>query len=73
MADATEATERTGPVEFLGEVQDEIRKVTWPDWPQLQNATGVILVFMVIVASLIFGIDTVVNVLLNLVRGVFGG
>jgi preprotein translocase subunit SecE len=73
MADATEATGRTGPVEFVGEVQDEIRKVTWPDWPQLQNATGVILVFMVIVASLIFGIDTAVNLLLNLIRGVFGG
>ena len=73
MADATEATGRTSPVEFVGEVQDEVRKVTWPDWPQLQNATLVILVFMVIVASLIFGIDTAVNVVLGFVRSIFGG
>lgn len=72
MAETAEATARTGPVAFVGEVQDEVRKVTWPDWPQLKNATLVIIVFMLLVAAIIFGIDTIVNLVLNMVRGVFG-
>ena len=73
MADATEVAGRTGPGEFLTDVRDEVRKVTWPDWPQLKNATGVIIVFMLILALLIFGIDQSVNVVLNLIRSVVGG
>lgn len=70
MAEATEVTGRAGPGEFLTDVRDEVRKVTWPDWPQLKNATLVIVVFMLILALLIFGIDQIVSVVLNLIRSV---
>ena len=36
---------------------DELKKVTWPDWPQLKNSTLVILVFCVIVAAIIALMD----------------
>lgn len=59
--------------DFVDDVQDEMRKVTWPDVPQLKNSTFVIIVFVVIVAAVIFVMDYAVNGLLEVIRGVFGG
>lgn len=52
--------------DFTLEVAEELKKVTWPDWPQLKNATMVILVFCVIVAIIIKIMDLVA-------AGVVGG
>ncbi|MBA2246061.1 MAG: preprotein translocase subunit SecE [Gemmatimonadota bacterium] len=59
--------------EFLTDVQDEMRKVTWPDWPQLKNSTFIIIVFVFVLALVIFGMDTVLRMSLNVVRSLFGG
>jgi preprotein translocase subunit SecE len=59
--------------DFVGDVQTEMQKVTWPDWPQLKNSTFVILVFVTIVTLLIFGLDLVVSSALSLVRGILVG
>ena len=59
--------------DFGADVQDEMKKVTWPDWPQLKNSTFVIVVFMVVVASTIFVMDQAVSRILEAVRGVLGG
>jgi preprotein translocase subunit SecE len=59
--------------DFLEDVRVEMQKVTWPDWPQLKNSTWVILVFVVAVSLLIFGIDNVVRVVLDLVASIFRG
>lgn len=59
--------------EFAGDVQEEMKKVTWPDWPQLKNSTFVIVVFVVVVAAIIFLMDRVVSAALELIRGVLGG
>lgn len=72
MAEATEVAERTGPGRFLSDVGEEVGKVTWPDGPQLKNATLVIVVFMLLLGLLIFGIDQAVNLLLNLIRSLAG-
>lgn len=45
--------------EFLSSVPAEMRKVTWPDWEQLRNATGVIIIFVLIVAGIIGLMDLV--------------
>jgi preprotein translocase subunit SecE len=54
---------------FLAEVPAELKKVTWPDWEQLRNATGVIIIFVVVVAGIIgamdWGFRTFVNLLLR--------
>jgi len=57
--------------DFLMEVYDEIKKVTWPDWPQLKNATLVILVFVLIVAGIIWVMDFGVRGVLGLIMNVF--
>ena len=51
--------------DFTTEVVDELKKVTWPDWPQLKNATFVIIVFILIVSLIIFGMDQVVKLLVG--------
>jgi len=57
--------------DFFTEVVDEIKKVTWPDWPQLKNATLVILVFVLIVAAIIWIMDLGVRGLLGAIMNVF--
>jgi preprotein translocase subunit SecE len=69
MADTT----RTGVFDFLREVMEQLRKVTWPDKDQLRNSTAVILVFMVIVAAVIFVMDRVVDLGLTTLRSILAG
>ena len=57
--------------DFGVEVVDEVKKVTWPDWPQLKNATLVILVFIVIVSFVIWIMDVVTRNALNLILNLF--
>jgi preprotein translocase subunit SecE len=58
---------------FGAEVIDELKKVTWPDWPQLKNATFVILVFVLIVAFIIWLMDFSVSRILDLILNLFAG
>ncbi len=51
--------------DFLTEVTDELKKVTWPDWPQLKNATFVIIVFVLVVSAIIWVMDQVVKLLVG--------
>lgn len=59
--------------EFIGDVRTEMEKVTWPDWPQLRNSTYIIMVFVTIVALIIFAMDYTVNNALEILRGILGG
>lgn len=59
--------------DFLGDVRTEMQKVTWPDWPQLKNSTYIIMVFVTIVALIIFVMDYFVNTALEILRGILGG
>ena len=59
--------------DFISDVRTEMQKVTWPDWPQLKNSTYVIIIFVTVVALLIFAMDFVVNNALELLRSLLGG
>jgi preprotein translocase SecE subunit len=50
---------------FVSEVVDELKKVTWADWGQLKNATLVIIVFIIFVSLIIFAMDKVVSWLIG--------
>ena len=58
---------------FFEDVREQMQKVTWPDWPQLKNSTFIILVFVVVVALIIFGMDLGVTTVLDLIRALAGG
>jgi preprotein translocase SecE subunit len=57
--------------EFISQTVDELKKVTWPDFPQLKNATLVIIVFVVIVALIIWVMDLSVRGIMNIIMDVF--
>ena len=57
--------------DFVGEVMEELKKVTWPDFPQLKNATLVIIVFVIIVALIIWVMDLSVRAIINMIMGLF--
>ena len=58
---------------FMGEVPVEMKKVTWPDFEQLRNATGVIIVFVLIVAAIIGAMDFVFRFVVDLIIRTLGG
>lgn len=51
--------ERTKPRQFIKEVIAELRKVAWPTRQETVAYSIVVLVSVIIIAALIFGMDTV--------------
>jgi len=50
--------------EFLREVRAELKKVTWPDWPQLRQATITIIIFVLLIGAFIALMDVTLQALL---------
>jgi preprotein translocase subunit SecE len=63
---------RTSPRDFFAEVVEQVKKVTWPDRAQLQNSTGIIVLFMLALGLLIFAIDFGVRNILDAVQNLLG-
>lgn len=59
--------------QFITEVVDELKKVTWPDWPQLKNATLVVLAFVALVILIIWLMDISIRTVLDIILGAFAG
>ena len=57
---------------FLEESAGELRKVTWPDYPQLKNATLVVLFFVFLVSAIIWLMDISVRTVFQAIMGMFG-
>jgi preprotein translocase SecE subunit len=57
--------------DFTAEVADELKKVTWPDAPQIKSATVVVIVFCIIVAAIIWIMDLGVRQVLRLIMNIF--
>jgi preprotein translocase subunit SecE len=57
--------------DFTSEVAEELKKVTWPDRQQLRQATLVMLVFVFIVAIIIWIMDLGVRGVLNVIMNLF--
>ncbi len=62
--DALDSPKRSWPVralDFLRDVRNEVRKVTWPTWDELKKATGVIIVFVAALGVLIGLMDSLLQ------------
>jgi preprotein translocase subunit SecE len=57
--------------DYTVEVTEELKKVTWPDWPQLKNSTLVIIAFVLLVSLIILLMDTVVRAVINVIMSLF--
>jgi preprotein translocase subunit SecE len=51
-------------VQFYHDVQDEMRKVTWPDRNQLKDTTIKIIIFVLFLGAVIGAIDLVLQLIL---------
>lgn len=51
------------------EIASELKKVTWPSFRDVVKKTGVVLAVVLIFAVVIFGIDVLLSVLLDLLLG----
>lgn len=58
--------------EFVQECWVELQRVTWPDWPQLKNATLVVIIFCLMVAMVIWVMDLASRFLIDFIMGIFG-
>ncbi len=61
---------RTG--EFVQECWVELQRVTWPDWPQLKNATLVVIIFCLLVSLVIWLMDIASRFFIDVIMGIFG-
>ncbi|MFM8001072.1 MAG: preprotein translocase subunit SecE [Actinomycetota bacterium] len=57
------AKERVGPVRYLREVRDEMRKVAWPKWPEIRRYSRIVRVTVVIITAFVGGLDAVFGIL----------
>jgi preprotein translocase subunit SecE len=56
---------------YINESLEELRtKMTWPTWINLQQTTGVVLLASLLLALVIFGMDSVANQALKLIYGI---
>ena len=64
------AQKRVGPLEFVAQVRDEGRKVTWPTRKET-TVTTIMVFVMVVLASLFFtAVDQALRYLVGLILGV---
>jgi preprotein translocase subunit SecE len=61
-----------GVAAYLREVRAEVRKVTWPTWPELRRTTIVIIVFVIVIGIIIGIMDVIASrVLIDLLGRIF--
>ena len=59
-------------IDFYNEVVAEMRKVTWPDRPQVRQATIAIIIFVLLIGLVIFLLDVALQgVLARLIPSLF--
>jgi len=55
---------------YFRETSGELRKVSWPTWPEARRLTELVLAVMVIVGFFLAIIDYVSDLLINLILGI---
>jgi preprotein translocase subunit SecE len=55
---------------FFRETTGELRKVSWPTWPEARRLTGLVLLVMAIMGLFLAGVDYVAGQALALLLGV---
>ena len=54
---------------FFRETMGELRRVTWPTWPEARNLTIVVVIVLIIMDLFLWGIDSAATKLLTLMIG----
>ena len=62
----------TATRDFIEECFEELSKVTWPDQDQLRSATMVVILFVFLIAAIIWIMDVASRWSIGLIMGIFG-
>ena len=57
---------------FLSQVRNEVERVTWPSWKEVQATTLVVILTSAMFGIYLFGIDQVLNVITSWLFTTFG-
>jgi preprotein translocase subunit SecE len=57
--------------EYIDDVQAEMKRVTWPTWPQVRSTTLVVIVSTFLLAGYFFVVDAAVNSVITKLIGFF--
>lgn len=55
---------------YFRETTGELRKVSWPTWPEARRLTGLVLLVMVVVGLFLAVVDFLAGELLNLILAI---
>jgi preprotein translocase subunit SecE len=55
---------------YFNETAGELRKVSWPSWPEARQLTILVIIVMVVIGLFLGLVDYGANSLLNLVLGI---
>jgi preprotein translocase subunit SecE len=55
---------------YFGETAGELRKVSWPTWPEAYQLTILVIVVMIAMGMILGVVDWVANTLLNTALGI---
>ena len=70
MAGKADKSKRENSVQrFVRETMGELRRVSWPSWPEARNLTVVVIIVLVVMAIFLWLIDVSATKLLSLVIG----
>jgi preprotein translocase subunit SecE len=64
---ATQKTreDRVGPIQYINEVRDEMRKVAWPKWPEVKRMALIVLATVILYTTYIWGLDSLFGLISN--------
>ncbi len=46
---------------YIEDVRNEMKRVSWPTWPQVRATTGVVIIAVFLFAAYFFVVDAIVN------------
>ena len=55
---------------YVNETSGELRKVSWPTWPEARQLTILVIIVMVVIGTFLSVVDWGANNILNLVLGI---
>ncbi len=70
MAEKAKSKKANPIVAFFRETTGELRKVTWPTWPEARQLTGLVLLVMLIIGIILGLTDAGAHGLINLLLGI---
>jgi preprotein translocase subunit SecE len=60
-------------IEFLKEVQAELKRTTWPSWKEVRGTTTVVIITVFLFALYLGVVDLVLSRVLEQILGMFSG